>query len=32
MVFQTLAIGFVIGIEGLNTAIEKIADFIHQLS
>ncbi len=27
--FQTLAIGFVISIEGLNTAVEKIADFIH---
>ena len=27
--FQTLAIGFVMSIEGLNTAIEKIADFIH---
>lgn len=27
--FQTLAIGLVISIEGLNTAIEKIADFIH---
>jgi diacylglycerol kinase (ATP) len=27
--FQTLAIGLVLGIEGLNTAIEKIADFIH---
>lgn len=26
---QTLVIGLVIGIEGLNTAIEKIADFIH---
>ena len=26
---QTLAIGLVLGIEGLNTAIEKIADFIH---
>lgn len=27
--FQTLAIGLVLGVEGLNTAIEKIADFIH---
>lgn len=27
--FQTLAIGLVMSIEGLNTAIEKIADFIH---
>jgi diacylglycerol kinase (ATP) len=27
--FQTLAIGLVISIEGLNTAVEKIADFIH---
>ena len=27
--FQTLAIGFVMSIEGLNTAVEKIADFIH---
>lgn len=27
--FQTLAIGLVISIEGLNTAIEKTADFIH---
>jgi diacylglycerol kinase (ATP) len=26
---QTLAIGLVLGIEGLNTSIEKIADFIH---
>lgn len=26
---QTLAIGMVLGIEGLNTAVEKIADFIH---
>lgn len=26
---QTLAIGMVISIEGLNTAVEKIADFIH---
>jgi diacylglycerol kinase (ATP) len=27
--FQTLAIGLVLCIEGLNTAVEKIADFIH---
>ena len=27
--FQILAIGLVLAIEGLNTAIEKIADFIH---
>lgn len=27
--FQTLAIGMVLAIEGLNTAVEKIADFIH---
>lgn len=27
--FQTLAIGLVVSIEGLNTAVEKIADFIH---
>lgn len=27
--FQTLAIGLVISIEGINTAVEKIADFIH---
>lgn len=26
---QTLATGLVLGIEGLNTAVEKIADFIH---
>jgi diacylglycerol kinase (ATP) len=26
---QTLSIGLVISIEGLNTAVEKIADFIH---
>ncbi|MBE99144.1 diacylglycerol kinase family protein [Flavobacterium coralii] len=26
---QILAIGLVLGVEGLNTAIEKIADFIH---
>lgn len=26
---QTLATGLVLGVEGLNTAIEKIADFIH---
>ena len=28
-ILQSLAIGLVIGIEGLNTAIEAIADFIH---
>jgi len=27
--FQTLAIGLVLAVEGLNTAVEKIADFIH---
>lgn len=27
--FQTLAIGLVMSIEGLNTAIEKMADFVH---
>ncbi len=27
--FQTMAIGIVLSIEGLNTAVEKIADFIH---
>jgi diacylglycerol kinase (ATP) len=27
--FQTLAIGLVMSIEGLNTAVEKVADFIH---
>lgn len=27
--FQTLAIGLVLAIEGLNTALEKLADFIH---
>ena len=27
--FQTLAIGLVLSVEGLNTALEKIADFIH---
>ncbi|NHN24709.1 diacylglycerol kinase family protein [Flavobacterium jejuense] len=26
---QTLATGLVLGIEGINTAVEKIADFIH---
>lgn len=26
---QTLAVGIVLAIEGLNTAVEKIADFIH---
>ena len=27
--FQTLAIGLVLSMEGLNTAVEKMADFIH---
>lgn len=27
--FQTLAIGLVLSVEGLNTAVEKVADFIH---
>ncbi|MDO4728019.1 MAG: diacylglycerol kinase family protein [Bacteroidota bacterium] len=27
--FQTLAIGMILAVEGLNTAVEKIADFIH---
>ncbi len=27
--FQTLALGLVLSVEGLNTAIEKMADFIH---
>jgi diacylglycerol kinase (ATP) len=27
--FQIIAIGLVMSIEGLNTAVEKIADFIH---
>lgn len=27
--FQTLSIGLIMSIEGLNTAVEKIADFIH---
>ena len=27
--FQSVAIGMVLSIEGLNTAVEKIADFIH---
>jgi diacylglycerol kinase (ATP) len=27
-ILQILAIGLVLGIEGLNTAVEKIADFI----
>lgn len=27
--FQTLSMGIVLSIEGLNTAVEKIADFIH---
>ena len=28
-IFQTFAIGLVMSMEGLNTAVEKIADFIH---
>ena len=28
-ILQLLAIGLVLAIEGLNTAVEKIADFIH---
>lgn len=27
--FQTFAIGLVLSIEGVNTAVEKVADFIH---
>lgn len=27
--FQTLAIGLVLSIEGINTAVEKLADFVH---
>jgi diacylglycerol kinase (ATP) len=27
--FQLFAIGLVLSVEGMNTAIEKIADFIH---
>lgn len=27
--FQILALGLVLGVEGLNTAVEKVADFIH---
>ena len=27
--FQTLTTGLVLGVEGLNTAVEKVADFIH---
>lgn len=27
--FQTIAIGMVLATEGINTAVEKIADFIH---
>lgn len=27
--FQTIAIGLVLGTEGMNTAVEKLADFIH---
>ena len=26
---QTLAMGLVLGIEGMNTAVEKLADFVH---
>jgi diacylglycerol kinase (ATP) len=29
--FQTLAIGLVLSVEGLNTAVEKMADFIHPI-
>ena len=28
-IFQTFAIGLVLSVEGLNTAVEKMADFIH---
>lgn len=28
-ILQTLTIGVVLGVEGMNTAIEKICDFIH---
>ncbi|WP_343486156.1 diacylglycerol kinase family protein [Allomuricauda sp. d1] len=28
-ILQLLAIGLVMGIEGMNTAVEKLADFIH---
>ena len=27
---QTLAMGLVLGIEGMNTAVEKLADFVHE--
>jgi diacylglycerol kinase (ATP) len=27
---QTLAMGLVLGIEGMNTAVEKLADFVHK--
>ncbi len=27
--FQILALGLVLGVEGLNTAVEKVADFVH---
>lgn len=27
--FQTLAIGLVLSVEGLNTAVEKLCDFVH---
>ena len=29
MAFQVFAIGLVMSVEGLNTAVEKVADFIH---
>jgi diacylglycerol kinase (ATP) len=28
-IFQIFAIGLVMSVEGLNTAVEKVADFIH---
>ncbi len=27
---QTMAMGLVLGIEGMNTAVEKLADFVHK--
>ena len=27
---QTLSMGLVLGIEGMNTAVEKLADFVHK--
>ena len=27
---QTLAMGLVLGIEGMNTAVEQLADFVHK--